>query len=67
MSKITIGDYFIRDKRQFEVKSIDGSTIQIEDVISLIPSELSYSEMSDLIFRGEAQIVSSKPKVENVS
>jgi putative transposase len=67
MSKITIGDYFIRDKRQFEIKSIGGSTIQIEDVISLIASELSYSEMSDLIFRGEAQIVSSKPKVENVS
>ena len=67
MSKITVGDFFIRNKRQFEIKSVDGSTIQIEDVISLIITELSYTEMADLIFRGEAQIVSSKPKVEKIS
>ncbi len=67
MSKITIGDYFVRDKRQFEIKSIDGSTIELEDVISLIITEIPFTEMADLIFRGEAQIVSSKPKVENIS
>ena len=67
MSKIVVGDFFLRDKRQFEIISIEGSIIQIKDTFSLVTIEVKYSEMSDLIFRGEAQIVSSKPKVENVS
>ncbi|MEI6893603.1 MAG: hypothetical protein V5789_03025 [Colwellia sp.] len=67
MSKIVVGDFFLRDKRQFEIMVIDGSSIQLKDTFSLVIIEVKYSEMSDLIFRGEAQIVSSKPKVEIVS
>jgi len=67
MSKIVVGDFFLRDKRQFEILDIDGAIIQLKDTFSLAVIEVKYSEMSDLIFRGEAQIVSSKPKVENVS
>lgn len=66
-TKINIGDLIIKDKRQYEVISIHGSVIEIKDCFSSMEFELSYSEFSDLIFRGEAKVVNSDVKVEKVT
>jgi putative transposase len=64
--KLRVGDFFVKDKRQYEVTSIDGSIIEIKDCFSSIVLELTYTEISDLIFRGEAKIVNSDDKVEKI-
>ena len=66
MTKVFVGDFIVKDKRQYEVVSINGSIVEIVDTFSSEPIELSYTEISDLIFRGEAKVVKSDHKVEKV-
>ncbi|GLX84303.1 transposase [Thalassotalea loyana] len=65
--KLNVGDFVVKDKRQYEVISIEGSSIEIKDSFSSVEVELSYSELSNLIFRGEAKVVNSDEKIERVS
>jgi len=65
--KLNVGDFVVKDKRQYEVISIEGSIIEIKDSFSSVEVELSYSELSNLIFRGEAKVVNSDEKIERVS
>lgn len=64
--KLRVGDFFVKDKRQYEVTSIDGSVIEVKDCFSSTVLELTYTEISDLIFRGEAKVVNSDEKVEKI-
>ena len=67
MNKIEIGNFLIKDERQYKISGIEGHEVILKDTVTDACIRLKVSEISDLILLGKAKIISSNTEVERIS
>jgi putative transposase len=67
MNKLKIGNFLIKDERQYKITAIEGHEVILEDTVTDVRIRLKSSKISDLILLGKAKMISNDTNIERIS
>jgi len=66
-SSIVVGNFIVKDERQYEITGIGSNKeLCLKDLITLAKLKYSFREISDLIFLGNVQMISTDSKFKEL-